>query len=346
MEFDRTGPEGGLEIYSRIQNQKAYLEFKIHLRKSAMEELMEESGALEQNVLPAFPTEYFDIYVWDKEEKLVLYCRHALTQDNQEELPKGLLIHPHFWQGVEEPYLYRIKITLMAGLDCVADVMEDTLAIRSFQQIPGRGWTLNDVPFEIRPVAYEIPCTGMEKSLRYARVRQDLKLICGMGANTICPIKGELTREFCHLCDEMGLVLWWGNPLPEGFGKSLVKEGVLQKEIPRFYGTRDSLLMKNGHNLESKYYYYMACWSKEPFVYICADSLQLQKNGCATVTVYSNQKKVALYVEGIVFEFQKEGPEFVFYEIPVKKLPLQLSAEAEECSMSLTAYPLHRFFTN
>lgn len=327
MEFDRKGPEGGLEIYSAMENGKAFLEFKVHLRQSAMEELLAEAGDAKDTF---FKTGYLDIRVWDAEGNPVLYCRHLL---NREELPGGLLVHPRLWQGTQDPYLYHIRAALMASQESVVDVLEDSFAIRSFREIPGKGWLLNDASFEIRAVGYHIPGSGKSARSGRIRMRHDLEWIRRMGANTICPLTGEIDREFCRLCDEAGLVVWWGNPLQEN------GSGCEEEQLPVFYGTKKSLLSMKSRFPTDRYYFYKAKWGSEPFVYISEQSLRFQKNGNATVTVYSNRKKVALYVQGALFEFRSEGPEFVFHEIPVKKLPLQLAAEAEECNMSLTACP-------
>lgn len=346
MEFDRTAPAGGLEIYSAVSNGKAVLEYKVFLQENAPE------GA--SLICPRGG--YLDIRMWDRDGALVFCCCHPLCA---EEPAKGLLMHPHLWQGTEEPYLYRVRVSLMEREDACMDVLEETFALRTFQEIPGKGWFLNDKPFQIKAVAYMLPkrnfrqsgaapgsCVGemsggqSGREKQRERIRRDLELLRKMGANTICPTDGKFDREFCRLCDEAGLILWWRGcvmnaELRVGEGGTAPKP----TDIPCFYGTADSLLTLQECDFSDRYYFYKACWSREPFVYISRKSLSFQKNGNARVTVYSNQKKVALYVEGVLFEFQTDGPDFLFQEIPVKSLPLLLTAEAGSCSMSVTAYP-------
>lgn len=329
MEFYRKGPEGGVEIYSSIRNGKAFLECKIHLQKTRAEELLEEvEGITEIGAVTGIGDSAFcrnkghlDIRVWDHEENLVLHCRHPL---DQEELAEGILLHPHLWQGVADPYLYRIQISLIEKENCVTDSLEDYFALRDFREMAGKGWVLNDAPFSLRPVAYQIPVPLARGEEVRTQIYRDLEWIRDMGANAVCPIESKINREFCRMCDELGLVVWWTD------GRT---------EIPAFYDGPKALFSPQSRLPANRYYYYKALWSSDPFVYINADSLCLQKNGNAEVTVYSNQKKVALYVEGVLFEFQVEGPEFRFQEIPIKRLPLQLSAEAGEYSMSVTAFP-------
>lgn len=87
------------------------------------------------------------------------------------------------------------------------------------------------------------------------------------------------------------------------------------------------------------YYYYQAKWSREPVLYPALSTLHRQENGLLSLTVYSNQKKVVLYVDGVLFLFQSAqtgGPEFIFEDIPAEKLPLHLAVEAGNLSTSLT----------
>ena len=83
--------------------------------------------------------------------------------------------------------------------------------------------------------------------------------------------------------------------------------------------------------------------SSEPVLYPALSTLHRQKNGLVSLTIYSNQKKVVLYVEGVLFLFQSAAsgdPEFIFEDIPVAKLPLHLAAEAGNLSISLTVTKL------
>ncbi len=307
MEFDKKAPDGGLEITTTVQSGKAYLQCGLHLLQ---EETDRES--------------YLDLRIWDRENRLVFCASHPLWLG---EPLKGLILHPRLWQGTEDPYLYRVRAALMQKKDCEVDVLEQHLALRNLCEIPMKGWFLNDKPMEIRAVAYDsftIKGASEEERIehREVQIRQDLQLIREMGANGIC-LLGAQDEIFYRLCDEIGLLLW---QQPE-------------EKIPRF----KELVEKD--SLTDRYYYYKACWSKEPFVYISRESLAFQENGSIQVTVYSNQQKVALYVDGDLFEFRGSGPDFVFERIPIKQLPLLLTAETRECSMSLSDYPVHKNFT-
>lgn len=87
------------------------------------------------------------------------------------------------------------------------------------------------------------------------------------------------------------------------------------------------------------YYYYQAKWSREPVLYPALSTCTGRRTVWLSLTVYSNQKKVVLYVDGVLFLFQSAqtgGPEFIFEDIPAEKLPLHLAVEAGNLSTSLT----------
>ena len=123
---------------------------------------------------------------------------------------------------------------------------------------------------------------------------------------------------------------------------------IRSEKLPVYRGlpgetTCQALLAADGRTLTERYYYYQAKWSSEPVLYPALSTLHRQENGLVSLTIYSNQKKVVLYVDGVLFLFQSAAsgdPEFIFEDIPVAKLPLHLAAEAGNLSISLTVTKL------
>ena len=175
------------------------------------------------------------------------------------------------------------------------------------------------------------------------QVRRDLEQLARMGADVIrleesgSGAEGQdrcEVRAFYRLCRKRGFLtgdLW-----------------IRPENLPVYRGlsgeaAEDALLSANGRTLTERYYYYQAKWSSEPVLYPALSTLHRQKNGLVSLTIYSNQKKVVLYVEGVLFLFQSAAsgdPEFIFEDIPVAKLPLHLAAEAGNLSISLTVTKL------
>lgn len=288
----------GVEVFATLENGKAWVECKFSL-------LEQERDTVENGFL--------EMYVLDGDDREILRC----TQSVREEEPvRGLIMHPHLWQGLKSPYLYKAVLYLTDEEGEVLDEEQVRFPIRSFREVSNNLWMLNENPFPVRAVEYHSPRAENSEEYR-ERVWRDFTIIRQMGANTICISNPAEDMCLCRMCEEYGFVVWQG-------AKSVSFE---------------SLMAKNGRFPGEQYYIYKAYWSSEPFVSIPESSLHYQKNGSAEVTVYSNADKVALYVNGILHEFGRSGPAFLFQEIPTKKLPLTLTAEAGECIMSLTAYP-------
>ncbi|MCM1044288.1 MAG: hypothetical protein NC417_02150 [Candidatus Gastranaerophilales bacterium] len=302
MRFDRLAPGGGMEIFTKLENGKAVLEFAFYLETEG-EEL---KGACA------------DLYLYDREGCCVLRLTHPLRS---EELARGILLHPHLWNSVEDPYFYRAEVFLMMkaeGKAAVCDHLERALPLCTLRKSPAGDWFLNERSFALRAVGYAIPRKG-EGEERKAALVQDMQKVKELGANAVCLSGGKLETDFYELCCRQGFVV-------------LCAHG---KAAPCV--TLEELL--NVHRLPTDtYYYYKALWSKVPFVYLNGDSLIRQKNGLYQVKAYSNLKKVALYVEGVHFEFQSGAPEFLFSDVEIRRFPAALTVEADACSMSATVY--------
>ena len=220
---------------------------------------------------------------------------------------------------------------------------QQELAIYDVHVIDKKGIFLNEKEFLPHEVVYRLPPQISDAGTRVEQVRRDLERLVRMGVNVI-RLEGTGTgaegvncsevRTFYSLCRKRGFLtgdLW-----------------IRPENLPVYRGlpgetTCQALLAADGRTLTERYYYYQAKWSSEPVLYPALSTLHRQKNGLVSLTIYSNQKKVVLYVEGVLFLFQSAAsgdPEFIFEDIPVAKLPLHLAAEAGNLSISLTVTKL------
>ena len=78
------------------------------------------------------------------------------------------------------------------------------------------------------------------------------------------------------------------------------------------------------------FYLYKAAWSKEPFVHICGSRYVDRPEAVAKVKVYSNQSKVALYVNGKLVE-EKTGKRVFEFKVPLEG-NAELKAVAGNCT--------------
>lgn len=335
-----------LGITTKLENGKAYLEFV----------LPETIGRLQSAL---------QIEIWEgaEGERLVF---HGEYSSEEADSMTALLLRPHLWDGVRDPYVYLVKAKgrfgtveygeKMGGMekeeesDPVEGIPEavevhwrQELAIYDVRVVDKKGIFLNEKEFLPHEVAYRLPPQISDVGTQEAQMKRDLERLVRMGVNVI-RLEGTGTgaegvncsevRTFYSLCRKRGFLtgdLW-----------------IRPENLPVYRGlsgetAEDGLLSANGRTLTERYYYYQAKWSSEPVLYPALSTLHRQKNGLVSLTIYSNQKKVVLYVDGLLFLFQTAtsgDPEFIFEDIPVEKLPLHLAAEAGNLSISLTVTKL------
>lgn len=287
-----------------------------------------------------------------------------------------LLLRPHLWNGRKDPYLYQVRAWLRCptGIDSNLRKGENSgkfrdaedfenrrevywqqdLAIYDLRVIEKKGIYLNEAEFRPHIVEYRLPPQLSESGTQEEQMERDLERLARMGANAILFYndgkKSERQEKIGQ--DKEGLENdVRQNPGTDSFYRLCLKRGFLVKDlwiteekIPVYRGlpgeiSQEMLLSADGRTLTERYYYYQAKWSSEPVLYPALSTLHRQENGLLSLTVYSNQKKVVLYVDGVLFLFQSAQtgePEFIFEDIPAEKLPLHLAVEAGNLSTSLT----------
>ena len=140
----------------------------------------------------------------------------------------------HRWHGRRDPYLYSV----------VAELVEDGIAIdhvstrfgcRSFEVDPERGFILNGEEYPLRGVSRHQDRLGIGNALLPEHHREDMDLICEVGATTIRLAHYQHDQYFYDLCDERGMVIWAeipyiSNHMPAGRENTIqqMKELIIQ----------------------------------------------------------------------------------------------------------------------
>lgn len=312
--FDRTAPDGGVKTTIRLEEGRAMFEWQFFFAEEPGDGLVY-------------------VRLWDERREMALECVGLAAED---EPLRAILRQPHLWQGSRDPYLYTLEAVLTDRKGACLDRMTRPLPLRSEEWRASRGFLLNGAPFALRTVAYEHP-TRVSCAKAQKVVMEDMQRLLSLGANSVYMEQGEgLTQPFLQLCDRLGIIV-----LTELSYLRSADDSAGTEPLPVLWGRKGGMIAGDG-GLSSEYYRLRAAWSREPFVYIAPESIKRQENGNFSVTVFSSCRRVALYSDGVLFEFKNGQGEFIFREVPAKGPCVMLTAEGEGCS---EAFSCHKLFT-
>lgn len=117
------------------------------------------------------------------------------------------LENPHLWDGIEDPYLYSIKVAVERE-GVVLDSIALPFGCRSFEIDPERGFILNGREYPLRGVSRHQDRKDIGNALLPEHHKEDMELICEVGANTIRLAHYQHDQYFYDLCDERGMIVW------------------------------------------------------------------------------------------------------------------------------------------
>ncbi|WP_208603025.1 glycoside hydrolase family 2 protein [Pedobacter steynii] len=117
------------------------------------------------------------------------------------------LTNPHLWNGIKDPYLYRLVASILDG-DKVLDEVSQPLGLRKFEMKPGKGFFLNDQPYRLLGVCRHQDKQDEGNALSNEQHLADLKDIQEMGATSIRFAHYQQSEYLYSKCDSLGFVIW------------------------------------------------------------------------------------------------------------------------------------------
>ena len=109
----------------------------------------------------------------------------------------------HLWDGVNDPYLYKMQATLDSG-----DAVEANFGCRTIAFDAEKGFILNGRPYRLCGAARHQDRQGLGNALTEKEHDEDMALLREMGANTVRLAHYQHAQAFYDLCDEKGVVIW------------------------------------------------------------------------------------------------------------------------------------------
>ena len=113
----------------------------------------------------------------------------------------------HKWHGRRDPYLYTAEVCLLEDGE-VLDSVSARFGCRSYRVDPDLGFILNGEEYPLRGVSRHQDRWGVGNALTPEMHKEDIDLICEVGATTIRLAHYQHDQYFYDLCDERGLVIW------------------------------------------------------------------------------------------------------------------------------------------
>ena len=151
----------------------------------------------------ARPSQTLHYVLRDGEDREIAHADLSAQQTQWETvIPKA-----HRWDGRKDPYLYTAEVTLIDG-DVGLDRVSARFGCRSFAIDPQKGFFLNGRSYPLHGVSRHQDRWGIGNALLPEHHREDMDLICEMGANTIRLAHYQHDQFFYDLCDERGMIVW------------------------------------------------------------------------------------------------------------------------------------------
>ena len=195
--------------------------------------VLEGNGArviLEAPVIGAKPEQELSYEIIDASGSIVAQCLGVPGEEKAELFINNV----HLWNGRKDPYLYRAIVRLL-DRDLVVDEVSARFGCRTYKIDPEEGFLLNGKSYPLRGVSRHQDRFGYGNALLPEHHKEDMDLICELGATTIRLAHYQHDQYFYDLCDERGQIVWAEIPyiskhMPEGRENTIsqMKELIIQ----------------------------------------------------------------------------------------------------------------------
>ena len=163
---------------------------------------------------------------------------------------------PVLWNGMENPYLYTLKATVLDN-GAVIDEAKLRFGFRDIKFDSDKGCILNGNQIKLKGVSRHQDREEIGNALTINEHREDLELIKEMGANSIRLAHYQQAGDFYDLCDEMGFLVWAEIPVISRYNKKAQDNALQQLE---------ELIKQNMHHAS------IFCWGVQNEITITSEN--------------------------------------------------------------------------
>ncbi|HEY1202147.1 MAG TPA: glycoside hydrolase family 2 TIM barrel-domain containing protein, partial [Niastella sp.] len=137
------------------------------------------------------------------------------TNTTVQVMPQGMqhyaqtltILKPHRWQGIDDPYLYKVVVRLKQNGETIDEVTQP-LGVRHFEVIARKGFFLNGKAYPLHGVCRHQDWWGDGSALSNEQHAADINTILEMGANSIRLAHYQQSDYIYAKADSVGLVIW------------------------------------------------------------------------------------------------------------------------------------------
>ncbi|HEX3773530.1 MAG TPA: glycoside hydrolase family 2 TIM barrel-domain containing protein, partial [Polyangiaceae bacterium] len=146
-------------------------------------------------------------------EVLSLTASQAVpSQGTADATATGTLMNPHLWNGLADPYLYSVRVDLLAGTT-VSDSVTVPLGLRSFDLDPNTGFTLNGKYLDLHGVDKHQDHKDKGWAIADSDTDADFAIIKELGATAIRLAHYQHAQHTYDVTDQAGIVVWAETPV-------------------------------------------------------------------------------------------------------------------------------------
>lgn len=149
------------------------------------------------------------VYEMDgKTVKIKKETPYILPTQGRQYIEQSLTVkNPHLWQGLEDPYLYKVVTQIVANGKVVDEVIQP-LGLRHFELKSHEGMFLNGKKVPMYGVCRHQDWWGLGSALTNKEHDADLEIIKEIGATTIRFAHYQQAERIYAKCDSIGFIVW------------------------------------------------------------------------------------------------------------------------------------------